>query len=180
MVAVIAALPRAVLVLALAPFGGVAWAQSAPGVAVSGLVDLQYQHWIGGDDTGIANAVTVGFRLRSLTGSRLASCLGLDARAGTGGGGAAYAVEGYPIGVGLRYGGTSQVAVCAGLGLSGISGGAVPIAWTLPVELSWEATGAYAVVRPLLVARMVQVFGSDERDDMCVAERVFHDAGVDH
>jgi len=150
------------LVLALAPpLTEVVRAQS---VGVSGLVDLEYQRSIGGDEAGIANAVTLGFRARSLTGHRLASCLGLDARAGVGGGGATYLVEGYPIGIGLRYGGTSQVALCAGVGFAGVSGGAVPVAWTLPVELYWEATGAYAIVRPLVVARMVQVPGSDERN----------------
>jgi len=152
----------ALLALALAspPFASRAAAGSA---AVTGVVDLAYQH--AGGDAAQANAASAGLRLRFLPGRRLTACLGVDARAGVGGGGALHAATIYPIGLALRYGRTSHVSLCAGAGLSGVTGGAVPRAWTFPVELAWEGTGAFAIVRPLLVARASRVAGAGPRED---------------
>ena len=136
----------------------------AGNASVSGLVDLRYQSDLGGDGA-LENALTAGLRARALPGRRLTTCLGLDARGGAGAGGALYAAEVYPIGIGLRHGRTSQIGLCAGVGLAGASGGAVPFAWTFPLELHWEGTGAFAIVRPLLVARASRTAGAVARED---------------
>ncbi len=130
--------------------------------AISGMLDVRYQH-APGDAAAIDNAFTTGASVRALPGRRLTACLGADARGGAGGGGALYAAEIYPIGIGLRYAGTSQVSLCGGIGIAG--GGELSRAWTFPVELRWEGTGAFGVMRPLLVARAVRVAGTDARED---------------
>ena len=131
--------------------------------SVTGIADVRYQ-LAPGDADAIDNAFTAGASVRALPGRRLTACLGADTRGGAGGGGALYAAELYPIGIGLRYAGTSQLSLCAGVGVAGGGGEAVPRAWTFPVELRWEGTGAFAVVRPLLVARAVRVAGADARE----------------
>ena len=128
--------------------------------AISGLLDVRYQH-APGDAAAVDNALTTGASVRALPGRRLTACLGADARGGAGGGGALYAAELYPIGIGMRYAGTSQVTLCGGIGIAG--GGELSRAWTFPVELRWEGTGAFGVVRPLLVARAVRVAGAEAR-----------------
>lgn len=130
--------------------------------AVAGMVDVQYQH-APGEAAGLDNAFTAGASVRALPGRRFTACLGADARGGAGGGDWLYAAELYPLGVGVRYAGTSQVSLCAGVGIAG--GGAAPRAWTFPVELRWEGTGAFGVVRPLLVARAARVAGAEVRED---------------
>ena len=160
--ALVAALIRIIVALALAPL--LSSRALAGGAAVSGIADLRYQ-LAPGDGAAVDNAFTAGAHVRALPGRRLTACLGGAARGGAGGGGAVYAAELYPVGVGLRYAGTSHVSLCAGVGVAGASGGAVPRAWTFPVELRWEGTGAFAVVRPLLVARAVRVAGAEARED---------------
>jgi hypothetical protein len=131
---------------------------------ISGMLDVRYQH-APGDAAAIDNAFTTGASVRALPGRRLTACLGADARGGAGGGGALYAAELYPVGIGLRYAGTSQVSLCGGAGVAGGGGRELSRAWTFPVELRWEGTGAFGVVRPLLVARAVRVAGADARED---------------
>jgi hypothetical protein len=130
---------------------------------LSGIFDLRYQ--VGSGDAAVDNALAVGLQARLLPGRRLTACFGADAAFGLGGGGAVYDAALYPLGLGLRYGRTSHVALCAGAGMSGVTDGAIPSAWTFPVELRWEATGAFGVVRPLLVARAARVAGADARED---------------
>ncbi len=150
--------------LAVAVVAALAPAAAHAGGSVTGIADVRYQI-APGDAAAIDNAFTAGAGVRALPGRRLTACLGADARGGAGGGGALYAAELYPLGVGLRYAGTSTVSLCAGVGVAGGGGDAVPRAWTFPVELRWEGTGAFAVVRPLLVARAVRVAGAEARED---------------
>ena len=133
--------------------------------SLSGVVDLRYQRRIAGDELRVDNAVTVGLRGRVLAGRRAAPCFGLDLRGGHGGGGATWAAEMYPLGIGYRHGPTSQIALCAGVGASGGPDGAVPFAWTVPVELHWEGTGQYGIARPLLFARLARVVSGGQRED---------------
>jgi hypothetical protein len=150
--------------LAVAVAAALAPSLAAQAGSVTGTADLRYQ-LAPGDASAIENAFTAGAAVRALPGRRLGACLGADARGGAGGGGALYAVELYPIGIGLRYAGTSQLSLCGGVGVAGGGGRAVPRAWTLPLELRWEGTGAFGVVRPLLVARAVRVAGAEARED---------------
>jgi hypothetical protein len=136
----------------------------AGGAALSGILELDYRH--GFDEAPVENAVMAGVRARALFGERLAACVGLDGRVGIGGGGAVYDAALYPLGLALRYGRTSHLAVCGGVGLEGVSGGAVPPSVTVPLELHWEATGAFRVIRPLVVARVSRRVTHTERDEL--------------
>ncbi len=138
---------------------------AAGGGSLSGIVDLRYQRRVAGDELPVDNAVTLGLRARVLAGRRAATCFGLDLRGGRGGGGATWAAELYPVGIGFRHGTSSHVALCAGVGASRGPDGAVPFAWTVPVEVHWEGTGQYGIVRPLLFARLGRVISDDERED---------------
>jgi hypothetical protein len=168
---------RRAAVLALCAIAAPLTAQAG---GVSGLFDLRYQ--VGSGDAAVDNALAVGVQTRILPGRRLTACLGADAAFGLGGGGQLYQAALYPLGLGLRYGRTSLVALCAGAGRSGVTDGAVPSAWTFPLELRWEATGAFGVVRPLLVARAARVAGADSREDgsplLSVADELHLAAGV--
>jgi hypothetical protein len=49
------------------------------------------------------------------------------------------------------------------VGLAGVSGGAVPFSFSLPLELHWEGTGAFRVGRPLAVVRVSRALGPGDR-----------------
>ncbi len=109
------------------------------------------------------NKGSVGVSARGLLGSRLAYCAGFDANAGGGDAAFSYEANLYLLGGGVRLGKAAQLAVCAGIGLSGAAG-ALPFSWQVPVEASLSFDIGRRV-RPSVWARGVWLLGSSLRRD---------------
>jgi hypothetical protein len=107
--------------------------------------------------------VTAGPRVRAVGGkSALGLAAGVDLHLGvTGDGGFAYEVAVLPVGVGLLLG-SARIGVVAGAGTSGITGGALPIAFALPVE-SFAEVSLGSHLRAAAWGRVVALVGSDGR-----------------
>jgi hypothetical protein len=95
-------------------------------------------------------------------GSSLSYCAGLDAYVGGSDTGAAYGATLYPVGLGLRGGSGSFVALCGGAGGDRVVG-SVPWGFVFPAELRF----AFAIgpLRPTFWARAAKVAGAPERRD---------------
>lgn len=88
----------------------------------------------------IGNAQNIGeftARTRFMVGSRLAYTAGLDGSIGGSEAGVAYSANAHVLGVGVRYGDASALAVSGGVGVSAI-GAAAPLALMVPAELRWS------------------------------------------
>ncbi len=110
-------------------------------------------------------AVTAGPRVRAAAGkSALALAAGLDLHMGaTGGGHFAYEVLILPLGVALQIGRSARLGAVAGAGTSGITGGALPIAWALPVEMFAEVSlGGH--LRAAAWGRATELAGAEGRE----------------
>ena len=77
----------------------------------------------------------LGLSARVLLGGPLGYGLGVDLEGGATEQGGVYNLELWPVGVGLRLGEASYLAVSAGVGVGGAGGGVQPTALQLPVEL---------------------------------------------
>lgn len=108
--------------------------------------------------------VLAGARLHGFFGKRFAYHAGLDLAAGgtIGGGGFAYDVALFPLGVALRLGRTGIVALGTGVSASGATG-TLDDAVALPVELTAELGGGR--VRLLVRGRASYVAAADGRQD---------------
>jgi hypothetical protein len=109
--------------------------------------------------------VLVGVRLHGFVGvERFGYHIGLDLAAGSTvrAGGFAYDVALFPVGIALRLGTTSIVAIGAGVGASGAVG-TLDDAATFPIEANLELGGGR--VRLLARARAISVSGAASRRD---------------
>jgi hypothetical protein len=119
----------------------------------------QWLHVVEGS-SALRNVETFALRERTLLGSTVAYCAGLDAQVGAGDTGVAYGGTLYALGVGLRGARASFVALCGGAGGDGVSG-SVPGAARFPAEVS--AGLSLGPIRPILWARASWVAGAAER-----------------
>ena len=114
----------------------------------------------------ISQLVLAGVRLHGIvgTGSTIAYHVGFDLAAGgtIGGGGFAYDVALFPVGIAARFGQTSLVALGAGIGAIGATG-TLDDAFMLPLEATGEFGGGR--LRLLARARVAYVAGADGRHD---------------
>ena len=77
----------------------------------------------------------LGLSARFLLGAPLGYGVGLDLEGGATEHGGVYNLELWPVGLGLRIGDASYLALSAGVGVGGAGGGVQPTALQLPVEL---------------------------------------------
>jgi hypothetical protein len=149
-----------VLVLVAVPVTG-----RADGWRGSGSLALDLRGWQmeaeGGERT---RALTAGPRVRAVGGkSAVGLAAGVDVELGvTGDGDAAYELALLPLGAGLLLGRSAVIGLVAGGGISGITGGTLPIAFALPVE-SFAEVSLGSHLRAAAWGRVVALLGSDGR-----------------
>ena len=127
-------------------------------------LDLRYAE-IQPDAGDATRVVTAGPRVRAAAGkSALALAAGLDLHLGASGDGDfAYELSVLPLGVALQLGRSARIGAVAGIGTSGITGGALPNALTLPVESFGEVSlGDH--VRAAAWARATELAGAAVRE----------------